>query len=345
MRIARWLSLTVVAALVATSCAVARGGSGREVVGYFRDVGDLVSRATVQINDVKVGSVRQVDLVLSHGDMLARVTMAIDDEVQVPVTGLAAVVRQTSLLGEQFVELVPATTGPPFLGPEGAEVPLARTSRRADVETFLSDLSAFVGGGGLEDLNRFTHAQALILEGRGERFGESLTEFERFTGVLAGRRAEVETAIDSLAGAAATLAANRDTMHRFLDSLDEANVLLAEQAGDFRRLFTALNRFGRVNSRFLARHERGIERQFAALRPIFEALASVQNDLKVDITQLATFLELFPKSLGGGPGGRGSGDYVQVDAAGIVPGIDAHSWSKYRPFTGSASTLSRRRVS
>ena len=107
MKIARGLSLMVIAALVATSCAVARGDTGRQVVGYFSDVGDLVSRATVQINDVKVGSVREVDLVLDRGEMVARVTMSIDDGVQVPVSGLAAVVRQTSLLGEQFVELVP----------------------------------------------------------------------------------------------------------------------------------------------------------------------------------------------------------------------------------------------
>ena len=34
----------------------------------------------------------------------------------------------------------------------------------------------------------------------------------------------------------------------------------------------------------------------------------------MDIAQLRTFLELFPKSVGGGPGDTGKGDYIQAEA-------------------------------
>jgi hypothetical protein len=50
------------------------------------------------------------------------------------------------------------------------------------------------------------------------------------------------------------------------------------------------------------------------LRPIFRAIAGADGELRTDISQLATFLELFTKSLGGGPGGTGTGDYIQVEA-------------------------------
>jgi phospholipid/cholesterol/gamma-HCH transport system substrate-binding protein len=283
-------------------------------VAYFHDVGDLVNGATVQLNDVEIGSVTDIGLVMQNGEMLARVGMDLENSARVPATNLSALIRQTSLLGEQFVDLVPRASGGPFVDASGMTIPLDRTDRRVSVETFLGDLSSFIGGGGLEDLNRFTHAQALILENRGERFGQVIGDLEKFTGVLAQRRFDVENAIDDLAGASSTLVHNKDTLDSFLDSLDEANQLLAGQGNRLRGLFVALQRFGRVNSRFLAQHEGAIDRQFRALRPIFSGLASAQGELRTDVKQLNTFLGLFPKSLGGGPGGKGAGDYVQADA-------------------------------
>lgn len=291
------------------------GGTGDpDVVAYFRDVGDLVPGATVQIADVEVGSVRGIDLVTRDGSMLAEVTLEIADEHDVPAEGLAAVVRQTSLLGEQFVELLPVAGDGPVIGAAIVTIPVERTERRVDVETFLADLSGFIGQGGLEDLNRFTHAQALILEDRGARFGETLTELERFTSVLADRRLDIGAAIDELGSAAATIAANRATLDSFLDSLRDANSLLAGEGDRLGALFRSLRRFGDVNARFLARHESAISRQFVALRPIFAGLAGAQGELRRDISQLRTFFELFPKSMGGGPGDRGRGDYTQADA-------------------------------
>ena len=312
-RLAHLLALALVAG-TASSCALFTTDPSPEVVAYFRDVGDLVEKGTVQVADVEVGSVQEIDLVTQGGEMLARVTMSIDEGERIPAEGLRAVVRQTSLLGEQFVELVPGPQSPPYLGAAQVTIPVEDTDRIVDIETFLGDVSAFVGGGGLEDLNSFTHAQALILEDRGRRFGETIEELEKFTSVLAGRRFDIEAAIDGLASAGSTLAANRDTLGSFLDSLEDANALLAEQGDGLQRLFSSLRRFGSVNARFLSKHEDAIDRQFKALRPILGGLAGAQGELRVDIAQLRTFFELFPKSMGGGPGGTAKGDYVQAEA-------------------------------
>ena len=308
------LAAVLAVVVIAPACSFGAPTDQAEVVAYFADVGDLVENATVQSADVEVGSVSEIELVLEDGQMLAKVTMHVDPDERIPATGLSAIVRQTSLLGEQFIQLIPDLTGAPFAGVTDVRIPLERTDRRVDVETFLGDLSAFIGGGGIQDLNRFTHAQALILESRGRKFGQVITELERFTGVLAARRFDVEAAIDDLAGASSTLATNRATLDSFLDSLDDANALLADQGDELRNLFVALQRFGRVNARFLARHESAINRQFKALRPIFAGLAGAQRELRTDLRQLRVFLELFPKSLGGGPGGNAHGDYIQAEA-------------------------------
>lgn len=306
--------LALASAVMLSSCAWTGSSNEADVIAYFEEVGDLVNGAQVQVNDVEIGRVRSIELVARGGDMSARVEIDVGSEGRIPAAGLTAVVRQTSLLGEQFIQLIPTSEGGPYVGQEQVTVPVERTDRRVDIETFLSDLSGFVGGGGLEDLNRFTHAQAVILEDRGAEFGSTLEELEHFTSVLAARRLDIGAAIDSLGSATGTIADNQETLDSFLDSLDTANALLSEQGSELGRLFSSLRRFGSVSSDFLARHEKSIDRQFKALRPIFRSLAGASGELSTDIVQLSTFLELFPKSLGGGPGGNGAGDYIQVEA-------------------------------
>ncbi|HEY7875924.1 MAG TPA: MlaD family protein, partial [Actinomycetota bacterium] len=187
----RLTALAVAAVSVFAGCSTSESDA-RTVVAYFQDVGDLVERASVQYNDIEIGRVTDIELALAEDDMVARVTMRLSDKVRMPSDDLGATVRQTSLLGEQFIELDPAVSGPPYVEPgDRVTIPVARTDRLVDVETFLGDLAGFIGGGGLEDLNRFTHAQALILEDRGERFGQTLEELERFTAVLADRKLDI----------------------------------------------------------------------------------------------------------------------------------------------------------
>jgi phospholipid/cholesterol/gamma-HCH transport system substrate-binding protein len=309
----RVLAVVFAAALALTGAACGRD-SPPDVVAYFTDVGDLVENATVQVNDVEVGSISDIAYEYRGGRMVARVEMSVSPDVRISAGNLTALVRQTSLLGEQFVELLPRSTGAPYVGRRTVTVPLASTDKRVDIETFLGDLSAFIGSGSLEDLNRFTHAQALILQGRADEFGNVIDELNTFTGLLATRRGDVAAAIRRLGSATQTLADNQQTIDRFFDSLEKANVLLADQGDELGKLFRSLNRFGKVNSRFLAKHEDAINRQFRALRPILTGLAGARGELGRDITKLDTFFNLFPKSIGGGPGDTGFGDYVQAEA-------------------------------
>jgi phospholipid/cholesterol/gamma-HCH transport system substrate-binding protein len=311
MKRARVLLLSIMVIASGIACG---NSSEPDVVAYFEDAGDLVTAAEVQVNDVKVGSVSEIQAIRREGQMVARVEMNLVDDSEIPAEGLQAVVRQTSLLGEQFIQLVPTTEAAPFAGDVSVTIELADTDRRVDIETFLADLSGFIGGGGLEDLNRFTHAQALILEGRGERFGRSISELRKFTDVLADRKSDIGSAIDHLASAGTELAANLGTLGSFFDSLEDANVLLADQSYEFGALLRSFRRFGAVNARFLARHEDAIDRGFKALAPILRGLAGAQHELRADITGLKTFFTLFPRSIGGGPGGDGKGDYIQADA-------------------------------
>ena len=66
----------------------------------FADVLDLVPQSTVKVNDVSVGKVTAIDL----EGYQALVTLEVRKDVKLPGNAIAEL-RQTSLLGEKFVEL------------------------------------------------------------------------------------------------------------------------------------------------------------------------------------------------------------------------------------------------
>src|SRR6478672_5461033 len=66
----------------------------------FADVLDLVPQSTVKVNDVSVGKVTAIDL----QGYQALVTLEVRNDVELPGNAVAEL-RQTSLLGEKFVEL------------------------------------------------------------------------------------------------------------------------------------------------------------------------------------------------------------------------------------------------
>ena len=78
--------------LLAGSCAFIQEGKGHQVVAYFEDAGDLVEAGTVQVNDVEIGTVDNIDLVMQNGRMVARVEISVNESENVPATNLRALV-------------------------------------------------------------------------------------------------------------------------------------------------------------------------------------------------------------------------------------------------------------
>ena len=88
------------------------------------DASELVPDNSVRINDVPVGQVTKVVLDGLH----AKVSFNLDRDVHLPA-GTRVELRQTSLLGEEYLALVPAGKGTLR---EGTTIPLDRTRRVRD---------------------------------------------------------------------------------------------------------------------------------------------------------------------------------------------------------------------
>ena len=168
----RILRLTALVALVATlgaSCSIRTAGSPRgdlELTAEFDDVANLVVGHSVQLSDVTIGTITDIELV---DNRRARVTMSIEDDVELPV-GTSAALSKTSLLGEQYVELRPPDPGTPVVGGQrnlesGDEI--GETMITADFETVTERAIEFLGAVSAEDVATITSTGARALGGRG----------------------------------------------------------------------------------------------------------------------------------------------------------------------------------
>lgn len=305
----RRAALVVPMALVATSCnALGIGGTscdGTEIIGYFEQIGDLPRAANVQSADVEIGTVKDIEL----DGWTAKVTMCIQPEHKVP-SDVHAVIRTTSLLGEKFIDLKPQSAGTTYLE-DGATIDLDQTSKATELEDVFAKLAAILGTGNLEQINRFTSAQAKILEGRAGQVRKVIKDLRTFTGLLAGRKNQINTAVDSLDAVSRTIIADSGTLRTFLRSFAESSEVLATNKDGLQSLVIALDRFANISAQLLIQTERGVNEQFQDLRPVLRTVVGDAARVERTLQTLATFTEYFPETM--------PGDYLQLDVCQAAP--------------------------
>lgn len=300
------LALSLV--MLTSSCAVlgfTSGCEGTAIIGIFEEVGDLVENANVQSSDVKIGTVQTIEL----DGWNAKVSMCIDPKEKVP-EDVDLVVRTTSLLGEKFVDVQATSSGPPFLE-DGEIIDTDRTDKAAELEEVFAKLASVLGTGNLEQINRFTAAQADILRGNAGRIREVLSRLRRFTDVLAGRKEQIASSVDSLDQVANTILGDSNVLEEFLGSFARSSQVLNRQRQGVERLLIALEEFSNVSVRLLDQTEDGLNQQFRDLRPVLETAVANSDNVRKTLTTLATFVERFPDSI--------PGDYQQLDICLALP--------------------------
>lgn len=297
-----------VVALLTSSCAVlgfATPCSGNEVIAHFEQVGDLVENANVQASDVEVGTIQKIEL----DGWEAQVTMCLDPTEKIPEDSVA-VVRSTSLLGEKFIDLQAQVDSAPYIQ-DGHVFNTDRTGKATELEEVFAKLAGILGTGNLEQLNRFTSAQARILEGHSGELREVLVDLREFTDVLADRKTQIGAAVDNLDSVAQTLLDQTPLLQRFLKSFADSSGVLADQKEGLRSLLFSLDRFTQVAVRLLEQTESGLNEQFADLRPVLRTLVANSANLHKALQTLATFSRWWPDSM--------PGDYLQLDICQAAP--------------------------
>lgn len=294
----RFAVLLVVAALGLSGCGyrslqevplpggAALGSDPYMVTAQFTNVIDLVPNGSVRVNDVPVGVVRSVEV--APDGWTASVQVEVNGAVVLPANSTARL-RQTSLLGEKFVELMPPADAPPqgrLAG--GAVIPVDRTDVGAQVEEVLGALSLLLNGGGVEKIQTITRELNAATTGNEAELRSLLANLDQFVGTLDRQKADIVRAIDSLERLTRTLVTQRARIANVIDNLAPGLDVLNQQRGLLVQTLQSLNRLSDVGTDVIRRSQANTVADLRALQPILGNLVQAGDALPGSLQILVT---------------------------------------------------------
>ncbi len=255
------------------------------VTAEFADVLDLVPQSSVKVDQVTVGSVEKIEL----NGWTARVTLRLPKSVKLPDNATAEL-KQTSLLGEKYVQLSPPSSAPAEgrLG-DGDNIPLARTGRNPEVEEVLSALSLLLNGGGVAQLKIIETELNNAVRDKQPQIKDLIKQLDVFIGGLDAQKSEIVRAIDNIDKLAAKLAAQKDDIARAVDALPGGLKVLADQRQQLVQLLQALSRLGAVGTQVIQQSKADTTANLKALEPILAQLTKAGDNLPKSLQLLLTY--------------------------------------------------------
>lgn len=256
------------------------------VTADFTDVLDLVPQASVKVNDVAVGRVDSVDLAADN--RTAEVHMSVNGDVALPANSDAQL-RQSSLLGEKYVELVAPATGAIGRLGDGAVIPTARTNRSPEIEEVLGALSLLLNGGGIGQIQNIVRELNSAMSGNEPRLRSLLSELDRTVSNLDGQRDNIATAIDSLDRLSATLASETGQIGDALKNLAPGLAVLNRQRDQLVTMLRSLDALSGVAVDTVHRSQAQLVADLTQLQPVLQRLAQAGDNLPKSLQVLITY--------------------------------------------------------
>ena len=297
-RSTRLATLLAVATFLLTGCGLqaiqdvplpggaALGPEPYTVTAQFTNVVDLVPNNSVRVNDVPVGVVREVSL--APDGWTAQVVVDVNGAVNLPANATARL-RQTSLLGEKFVELLPS----PVAAPQGrlangATIPVDQTDVGAQVEEVLGALSLLLNGGGVEKIQTIAREVNAATSGNEAQLRSLLTNLDTLVGTLDRQKADIVRAIDSLERLTRTLVDQRARIANVIDNLGPGLDVLNQQRGLLVETLQSLRRLSDVGTDVIRRSQANTVADLRALQPILRNLVEAGDALPGSLQILLT---------------------------------------------------------
>jgi virulence factor Mce-like protein len=177
--------------------------TGHHYSAELTDASELVRNNAVRLKDVQVGKVTSIGIDGLH----AKVGFSVAKDVHLPAD-TNAVVRQTSMLGEMFIDLEPQGDG---VLKDGTTIPLSRTRRAAQLEQVVQ-----LGG-------------QLVNQVTADNFNRMIDTFDTAWG---GHPQTLQHLFDAMSGASNALNANRDELGATIDKVEQVAAALAPHTAD-----------------------------------------------------------------------------------------------------------------
>ncbi|WP_020671162.1 MCE family protein [Amycolatopsis nigrescens] len=262
------------------------GDQPYRVTVQFADVLDLVPQAAVKVNDVPVGRVESI--ALGADGWTAEAVVLVNSGVRLPSNALARL-RQSSLLGEKFVELAPPErpSAEPLGG--GAVITVDRTNRNPEVEEVFGALSLLLNGGGIGQLQTISRELTKVMDGNEGEIRSFLSGMDELVTNLDAHKGEITAALDGLNTLSATLAGRQEQLSGALTDLTPGLKTLADQRTALVGMLQSLDELSAVAVDTITRSKDDLVADLAALSPILARLADAGENLPKALEILPTF--------------------------------------------------------
>lgn len=305
-RLLRLAAVALTGVLLAAGCTLPGQVEGPvELTTTFDDVGDLVTGHSVQVADVRVGSITKIELT---EDYRARVTMKVKDDLELPANS-QAVLRTTSLLGEKFIELRPRRDA------DGARVPASDVLTDGDVieeaieapelEFVAEEAVQVLAGVVTNDLAAIIETGAVGFGGRAAELGSLIDSLSVVSATMADQTANIVSIIDDLDQATATLAQGSGSIDQLLLNLADTTTVLAENRELTLQTLRDLTRLAQSQNELVFQPFRDdLERQLSQLDGLLAVVASQRGEVATLVDWLAEFTVKAQKGI--------PGDFAQV---------------------------------
>ncbi len=289
--------------VLAAGCSLpGRVGGPVEVTAIFDDSSDLVVNHSVQVADVRVGSIKGIELT---DDFRALVTLELRDGLELPADSVA-VLRQTSLLGEKFVEIRPRSDDDCGDGPrpEGVLVDgdeLACTIQAPELESVTEqavEILSVVVANRVEDLQVLVETGAVGFGGREAELRGLIDDLVTLSSTLADQTGNLVAIIDGLDSASATLAAGSSEIDGLLVNLAEATTVLSDNRGQLIATLEELTRLARDQNQLVFQpYLDQTVRQIEQLDAIVAQVVAGRHEVGVFLAWLGTFGSGVPNAI------------------------------------------------
>jgi phospholipid/cholesterol/gamma-HCH transport system substrate-binding protein len=257
------------------------------VHAQFQDVLDLVPQAAVKVDDVAVGRVSGIDL--PDSGWTANVTMQINGSVHLPANAVAYL-RQSSLLGEKYVELAAPTDGSAKGRlADNATIPLDRTNRNPEVEEVFGALSMLLNGGGIDQLRTISRQLDDALTGNEPQIRSALAGLDTLVSNLDSHKQDITDALDGLDRLSATLAGRDRQIGNVLDNLTPGLHVLDEQRGELVTMLDSLDTLSGVAVSTIDASQDDLVSDLRSLAPTLRQLANAGQALPQALQVLLTY--------------------------------------------------------
>jgi phospholipid/cholesterol/gamma-HCH transport system substrate-binding protein len=210
--------------------------------------------------------------------------------------GTTAVVAQTSLLGENYVQLRYPDHFDPSRGPflrSGDRI--ADTSVDPSIEHVAEkgiEVLAAVQSG---DLAAIINTGATGLGGKGDELHRLISQLADVGDAIASQRNDLGAAVDGFGALGARLAAGAEDVGSLLDSLSRATATVTDQRSRIVDAVSGLTDLATaLNERVLGPHQRQLEALVAQLRPVTATLAEDRDTLGQLLSGLAVLATRAP---------------------------------------------------